>query len=222
MYTQSLLLLLLLLLSTASCTPHLPPRQSITPLPECDVIPTWEMTNFLWYNSPHNLDCANPVDVHRNPNRNPSPKTNPPSPIIQNLHHLPAPQQPPKQQQQPLAPRHLQHQRLPHGTPPPATRGLQVPRQHRAIDARGGVPAMPREQGASDATARGRRRAGVCSAGTATRGPTRDTWILRRGRVRMGVGSWGAGVCVGWDAGDNAAGGGGETVVIPLLAYQIV
>ncbi|RAL62507.1 hypothetical protein DID88_005072 [Monilinia fructigena] len=25
--------------------------------------PTWEVTNFLWYNSSHNLDCANQINV---------------------------------------------------------------------------------------------------------------------------------------------------------------
>jgi len=40
-------------------------RQSVTPPPECDVISTWEVTNFFWFNSSDNLDCANPVNVRK-------------------------------------------------------------------------------------------------------------------------------------------------------------
>ncbi|KAF7958717.1 hypothetical protein EAE96_002251 [Botrytis aclada] len=55
-----------LFLGTAVCTPltpHLQSRQSVTPPPECDVIPTWEVTNFNWFNSTHNLDCVDQSNV---------------------------------------------------------------------------------------------------------------------------------------------------------------
>ncbi|TEY86491.1 hypothetical protein BOTCAL_0007g00180 [Botryotinia calthae] len=58
--------LVFLFLRTAICTPltsHLQARQSVTPPPECDVIPTWEVTEFSWFNSTHNLDCVNQVNV---------------------------------------------------------------------------------------------------------------------------------------------------------------
>lgn len=32
--------------------------QSLTPPAECDVIPTWEVTSFNWFNSSNNLDCV--------------------------------------------------------------------------------------------------------------------------------------------------------------------
>ncbi|ATZ45909.1 hypothetical protein BCIN_01g06060 [Botrytis cinerea B05.10] len=58
--------LVFLFLRTAICTPltsHLQARQSVTPPPECDVIPTWEVTEFSWFNSTHNLDCVHQVNV---------------------------------------------------------------------------------------------------------------------------------------------------------------
>ncbi|TGO31133.1 hypothetical protein BPAE_0001g00270 [Botrytis paeoniae] len=58
--------LIFLFLRTAICTPltpHLKTRQSVTPPPECDVIPTWEVTDFIWFNSTHNLDCVNQANV---------------------------------------------------------------------------------------------------------------------------------------------------------------
>ncbi|KAH8787859.1 hypothetical protein F5883DRAFT_531009 [Diaporthe sp. PMI_573] len=33
-------------------------RQGVTPPAECDVIPTWEVTSFNWFNSSNNLDCV--------------------------------------------------------------------------------------------------------------------------------------------------------------------
>jgi len=52
-------------LSVVSGSNLIQSRQSVTPPPECDVIPTWEVTNFLWFNSSDNLDCANPVNVRK-------------------------------------------------------------------------------------------------------------------------------------------------------------
>lgn len=51
---------LFLTLASASV---LDPRDSIAIPPECDVIPAWQVTNFLWFNSSHNLDCVSEVDV---------------------------------------------------------------------------------------------------------------------------------------------------------------
>ncbi|KAF7877482.1 hypothetical protein EAF04_001159 [Stromatinia cepivora] len=56
-------LLFSLFLSVVSSSPLLQSVQSVTPPPECDVIPTWEVTNFIWFNSSHNLDCVHQVDV---------------------------------------------------------------------------------------------------------------------------------------------------------------
>ncbi|CAD6448247.1 5f45502a-fe6c-4381-baf5-fd308ebb828e [Sclerotinia trifoliorum] len=57
-------LLLLSVTVTPSTSSPLPEStQSVTPPPECDVIPTWEVTNFIWFNSSHNLDCVNQVDI---------------------------------------------------------------------------------------------------------------------------------------------------------------
>ncbi|KUI55260.1 hypothetical protein VP1G_02666 [Cytospora mali] len=58
-----LLTLLLTPLSLAAGSPPLSPRQSLTPPAECDVIPTWEVTTFNWFNSSDNLDCVSEVDV---------------------------------------------------------------------------------------------------------------------------------------------------------------
>ncbi|KUI67213.1 hypothetical protein VM1G_03541 [Cytospora mali] len=58
-----LLTLLLTPLSLATGLPPLSPRRSLTPPAECDVIPTWEVTTFNWFNSSDNLDCVSEVDV---------------------------------------------------------------------------------------------------------------------------------------------------------------
>lgn len=40
-----------------------PRSQALTPPAECDVIPTWEVTAFNWFNSSDNLDCVTEADV---------------------------------------------------------------------------------------------------------------------------------------------------------------
>lgn len=40
-------------------------RQAVTPPPECNVIPTWEVTQFRWFNSSQNLDCVHQVNVRK-------------------------------------------------------------------------------------------------------------------------------------------------------------
>ncbi|KAF3765721.1 hypothetical protein M406DRAFT_356027 [Cryphonectria parasitica EP155] len=56
----AILLLSCLRLSRAKFINH---RQRLTPPPECDVIPVWEVTTFEWFNSSHNLDCADESNV---------------------------------------------------------------------------------------------------------------------------------------------------------------
>lgn len=60
MMTTTITTALLLLFTSLSLSAgiNLHPRQSLTPPPECDVIPAWEVTSFSWFNSTHNLDCA--------------------------------------------------------------------------------------------------------------------------------------------------------------------
>ncbi|KAJ0120613.1 hypothetical protein J7T55_015343 [Diaporthe amygdali] len=50
--------ILLSFLSLTQGTAILNARQSFTPPAECDVIPTWEVTSFNWFNSSNNLDCV--------------------------------------------------------------------------------------------------------------------------------------------------------------------
>lgn len=45
-------------LSLSEAAAILNARQAVTPPPECDVIPTWEVTSFNWFNSSNNLDCV--------------------------------------------------------------------------------------------------------------------------------------------------------------------
>lgn len=40
-------------------------RQGVTPPPECDVIPTWEVTSFNWFNSSNNLDCVTQANARK-------------------------------------------------------------------------------------------------------------------------------------------------------------
>lgn len=74
-------LALLSSLSLASSAIVVKPRQSVTIPPECDVIPTWEVTTFSWFNSSQNLDCANEVDVRKSLDYPPNPQNrHPPLP----------------------------------------------------------------------------------------------------------------------------------------------
>lgn len=54
----SIIAILLPLLSLSQGAALLNERQSVTPPEECDVIPTWEVTSFNWFNSSSNLDCV--------------------------------------------------------------------------------------------------------------------------------------------------------------------
>lgn len=40
-------------------------RQSVTPPTECNVIPTWEITSFNWFNSSDNLDCVTQANARK-------------------------------------------------------------------------------------------------------------------------------------------------------------
>lgn len=61
--TTTLLALLTNLAHPTAANPLNQTRPSLTPPPECDVIPTWAVTTFTWHNSTHNLDCASEADV---------------------------------------------------------------------------------------------------------------------------------------------------------------
>lgn len=63
MTTMALPLILLPSLALATNSALLSPRQPLTPPPACDVIPAWEVTTFVWFNSTHNLDCVTEADV---------------------------------------------------------------------------------------------------------------------------------------------------------------
>lgn len=58
MPSMSLISILIPFLSIVRGAVILNPRQSVTPPSECDVIPTWEVTSFNWFNSSNNLDCV--------------------------------------------------------------------------------------------------------------------------------------------------------------------
>lgn len=58
MPSTSLISIFLPFLSFVRSTAVLDTRQSLTPPSECDVIPTWEVTSFNWFNSSNNLDCV--------------------------------------------------------------------------------------------------------------------------------------------------------------------
>lgn len=73
MLSTAAALLFSLSLASSSPTSHLSPRQAVTPPPECDVIPVWEVTSFQWFNSSHNLDCVNQVDVRESLPKTPRP-----------------------------------------------------------------------------------------------------------------------------------------------------
>lgn len=65
MFSKMILTLFFSSLAVVSASGTIQSRQSITLPTECDVIPTWEMTNFRWFNSSSNLDCVTEVDVRK-------------------------------------------------------------------------------------------------------------------------------------------------------------
>lgn len=58
MSPKSLAIVLLPFLSLTRGAAILNARQGVTIPAECDVIPTWEVTSFNWFNSSNNLDCV--------------------------------------------------------------------------------------------------------------------------------------------------------------------
>lgn len=57
--------ILLSFLSLSEAAAILNARQAVTPPPECDVIPTWEVTSFNWFNSSNNLDCVTQANARK-------------------------------------------------------------------------------------------------------------------------------------------------------------
>lgn len=58
MSPKSLAIIVLPLLSLTQGAAILNARQGVAIPAECDVIPTWEVTSFNWFNSSNNLDCV--------------------------------------------------------------------------------------------------------------------------------------------------------------------
>lgn len=59
------LISILPLLGLARGAAILDARLSVTPPTECDVIPTWEITSFNWFNSSDNLDCVTQANARK-------------------------------------------------------------------------------------------------------------------------------------------------------------
>lgn len=65
MPSTSLIFIVLPLVSLARGAAILNARHSSTPPEECDVIPTWEVTSFNWFNSSNNLDCVTEANARK-------------------------------------------------------------------------------------------------------------------------------------------------------------
>lgn len=68
MPSASLIFIVLPLVSLARGAAILNARQSLTPPEECDVIPTWKVTSFNWFNSSNNLDCVTQANARKSEN----------------------------------------------------------------------------------------------------------------------------------------------------------
>lgn len=65
MSSTSLISVFLPFLSLARGAAIVNARQALTPPAECDVIPTWEVTSFNWFNSSSNLDCVTQANARK-------------------------------------------------------------------------------------------------------------------------------------------------------------
>lgn len=159
--------MLLPFLSLARCAAIINERQSLTPPAECDVIPTWEVTSFNWFNSSSNLDCVTQANARKFGNQRLAPSeekkqkrgltptpTSPRGRLLQlNLHT----RSPGTMRRQPRALRPVRHRRLLH-RPPAAASRVRAPGHHLHRHQRPRLRVVLRVQPAEHPALRGRQR----------------------------------------------------------------